>query len=102
MEAQEYSGRLTVHSRGANKKSRGLNIKTYNDIMKTPIAVTYDGECLTIKRVGISYLGKTQTPNKGASDWYKLTVSLELPLGNFVFDSEESDCDTLVCYFDEQ
>ena len=102
MKDQENSGRIRVSKKGEGSRNKSLTIKANNDIMKTPIAVTYDGECLTIKRVGISYLGKTLTPNKGASHWYKLTVSLELPLGKFVFDSEESDCDTLVCYFDEQ
>ena len=102
MKDQENSGRIRVSKKGEGSRNKSLTIKANNDIMKTPIAVTYDGECLMIKRVGIDYLGKRKKPIYSECGWYHMNVTFDIPVGKFTFDSEDSDYDTLVCYFDEQ
>lgn len=54
---------------------------------------------LTIRKASIDYEGKTQKAVKGENGWVRFQFVSQLPLGEFEFDTDESNEDCVAIYY---
>ncbi len=90
-----------IHIKRVNKTGKCIlfNFPEFNDVES--FSHTYDGEKLIIKRRGIDYAGKVLKPVKMLNATH-LNISSPIPLGTYKIDTDESNVDQLVIYYEDK
>ena len=76
-----------------------INAKSNINLLDDDVVIDTGEDYIKISRPDIDYNGKTYKLNKMKSGWYGTTLQMQLPLGKFLFDDEESTEDELIAYY---
>lgn len=91
---------ITIY-KGGVPRNNIFELVTKSNFFKERILIKKYHDKIEFKHIDISYRGKTNkfTFSK-KRNYYHTKLSIELPLGKFKFDEEESNEDIIVIYFD--
>lgn len=76
-----------------------INAKSNINLLEDDVIIDVGEDYIKISRPSIDYNGKTYKLNKMNNGWYGTTLQMQLPLGKFLFDDEESTEDELIAYY---
>jgi len=76
-----------------------INAKANINLLDDDVIIDVGDDYIKISRPDIDYNGKTYKLKKMKSGWYGTTLQMQLPIGNFLFDDEESTEDKLIAYY---
>ncbi len=74
-------------------------METRSDFFNDEILVKVETDRIIFTHPTIDYQGKTYTPYKNKYG-YSLSLICEIPIGNYMFDKEESNEDQKVIYYE--
>jgi hypothetical protein len=87
------------------ERNHGLEFQSYNDFFNRPFTIWMDTERLEFRAAG--YLDPNAKASKGFHGQFRFMLPIPtvydgiIEAGNYRFDSEDSDEDTLIHYFGE-